>query len=94
MSSKAPVWDWEGSYDCPECGEEFFFMREDGWEQMNGWRLQVYHDHTEDPEGVWRAAAFKTWKGRRVPEIVKEVRTQHAHARKARQGQRTAPRHH
>lgn len=88
---KAPEWDWEGHYDCPECGERFYFMREDGWKELEGWKLQVYHDHTEEPDGQWRAAAYKTWKGRRKPEIEKEVKRQHGEARKARQRPRTTP---
>lgn len=81
---KAPEWEWEGAYECPECGEEFFFAREDGFEDMrrDEWVLQVYHDHTEYPEGVWRAAAYKSWKGRRKPGIVKDVRQQHSEAYK------------
>lgn len=81
--NKGPVFDWEAEYDCPECGEVFYFMREDGWSEMQGWTLQVYHDHTEDPEGVWRAAAYRKWKGRRRPTIEKDVKEQHSKAYKA-----------
>lgn len=77
---KAPEWDWEGRYDCPDCGEEFHFAREDG--APEGWVLQVYHDHTEEPSGVWRAAMYQSWKGRRKPEIVKQVTAQHTAAYK------------
>ena len=65
------TWDWEGTFDCPECGEEFHFQREDGFPDK--WNLQLWHDHTSEGEPVWRAAAYKTWKGRRRPDAVKQL---------------------
>jgi len=80
MTSKAPEWEWEGEFECPECGEVFYFMREDGWEDMKGWVLQVYHDHTEYAEGVWRAAAYRTWPRRARPAITKAATEQKTQA--------------
>lgn len=72
----APTWDWEGDYECPDCGDMFHFMKESGV-FPEGAVLQVFHDHSEEyPEGVWTAAAYRTWKGRRRPSIQKDSEEQ------------------
>jgi len=67
----APHWAWKGAYRCPECGEVYAYMRENGFPVE--WTLEVYHDHQLEVP-VWCIALYHKWKGRRLPAEVKMLR--------------------
>jgi uncharacterized protein CbrC (UPF0167 family) len=92
-TKKPPVWGWEGVTECPDCGDEVDFFREEGWEDVAqvmesmNWVVQVYHNHGNPdwPEGRWQVALYQKYKGRQRPPIVKDAEAQRKAAYNARQ---------
>lgn len=94
MNRKPPVWEWEGEYVCPDCGEGVDFFREEGYAEVakllevNNWVAQVFHHHGDHPEGRWQLAFYERYKGRQRPKIRKDAEEQHREAYKRKQAQR------
>lgn len=84
MPSKVK-WGWEGSHECPDCGEGFDFFREEGFEMENQqWKVQVFHKHSEEyPEGRWSVAVWNRLPRRQRPDVVKDAEEQKKNAYKA-----------
>jgi hypothetical protein len=72
-SARAPLHPWVGRFVCPECGEPFAFVREDGLTGTEDAYLQVAAVHTDDT-AIWTGAVFRRKKGGRYPEDVKVLR--------------------
>lgn len=97
QTRKPPVWEWEGKYECPDCGEGIDFFREEGYREVaailesNNWVAQVFHSHNNPdwPEGRWQIAFYQKYKGRQRPPITKAAEQQHkdAYNRKKTQAQ-------
>lgn len=90
VNRKPPNWGWQGVYECPDCGDQVDFYREEGYEEVasvlesNNWVAQVFHSHSNPdwPEGRWQVAFYQKYKGRQRPSIKKDQEEQHREAYK------------
>jgi hypothetical protein len=63
---------WHGTYECPECGEEFHFERDNTVHVLDGY-AQVAHVHEGDGPGVWKLSVHRHRKGQRYRADVKAL---------------------
>jgi len=88
---------WTGKFVCPECEEEFGFIREsEGIEGLEHTYLAIAHVHdNEHPDGQWVASVFRRKKGGHFPVGVKElqliVKDQKAAAAERKRVQKASP---